>query len=179
MWWDVLLDLFIPGRDLKKAERRKSDPDTLRVLDSAPDAFKRRLNESGWLDDEVVAAGVLQQGKAPSMLAMMTGAALFEVMRPRRAKSLPREFCVAVTSDRVVAYGVSPWKEGDGSETEHVVKVKREEHGSWPRDTVRLTDVSESRAANGGTLDLAGKERLPVRWDGDSGNRELVELLRR
>jgi hypothetical protein len=109
----------------------------------------------------------------------MTGAALFEVMRPRRAKSLPREFCVAVTSDRVVAYGVSPWKEGDGSETEHVVKVKREEHGSWPRDTVRLTDVSESRAANGGTLDLAGKERLPVRWDGDSGNRELVELLRR
>src|SRR5215216_7512604 len=63
-------------------------------------AFTRGVNESGWLADEVVAAGVLRQGKAPSLAALVTGAALVDVLRPRPSKSLPREFALAVTADR-------------------------------------------------------------------------------
>jgi hypothetical protein len=32
---------------------------------------------------------------------------------------------------------------------------------------------------NGGTLDLAGEERVPFTWGGDDSTAELIELLRR
>lgn len=50
--------------------------------------------------EEVIAAGQLKQGRTPSMAAMVTGAALFEVLRPRRSKSLPKGFALAVTANR-------------------------------------------------------------------------------
>jgi hypothetical protein len=46
-----------------------------------------RLNQSGWLADEVLAAGALRQSKQRSLLALVTGVALIEVLRPRRSKS--------------------------------------------------------------------------------------------
>lgn len=58
----------------------------------SPGAMRRALNESGWVDGEVIAAGDLRQGKEPSVVAMLTGTALIEVLRPRRSKSLPRHF---------------------------------------------------------------------------------------
>jgi len=53
----------------------------------SPRALTLRLNQSGWLADEVLAAGALRQSKQRSLLALVTGVALIEVLRPRRSKS--------------------------------------------------------------------------------------------
>ena len=76
----------------------------LAVGTGAPGPLKHALNRSGWLDDEVVAAGQLRQVRAPSMASMITGTALIELARPRRSKALPRHFVLAVTTERVVAF---------------------------------------------------------------------------
>jgi hypothetical protein len=180
MWFDVLIDVLWPQRAVASVERiaERSASGTIAVQFRVPGAFKDRLNESGWLADEVIAAGVLRQGKAPSLLAMVTGLVLIEVLRPRRSKSLPREFALAVTADRVVAFAMSPWAEGDGT-TDRVVKIKPGERGSWPRESVRLLDLPADGKRNGGRLDLAGLEQIPVTWDGDQSTDELVEYLGR
>ena len=72
MWQDVgelAVDLFmpVPGDDLDlDSIFDKKNPNLLRVPLAQPGAFKRRLNQSGWFDEEVVAAGLLTQGKAQS-----------------------------------------------------------------------------------------------------------------
>ena len=84
-----------------------------------------------------------------------------------------------MTADRVVALGLSPWSRGgDGDDV--VVKVKREERGSWSRGSVRIEPDGRKLQSGqkGGTLDLAGLEQFPVNWDGDVSD-ELVELLAR
>jgi hypothetical protein len=189
MWSDVAEVAFDvlapnPGPDLD-VDRLfdKKNPDLLRVPLDEPEGFKRRLNASGWLDEEVVAGGILTQGKAQSLLSMVTGWALVEMARARRSKSLPREFCVAVTGSRVIALAMSPWSEGDGGEgsVDVVVRVKREEVGSWSRGSMRI-DV-DNRALKsgmrGGMLDLAGGEQFPVNWGSGSDAEELVALLAR
>ena len=113
----------------------------------------------------------------------MTGWALVELARGRRCKSLPREFCVVVTSSRVIALPMSPWSEGGGGEgdTNVIVKVKREEVGSWTRGSLRI-DLDNRKLKSGmrgGTLELAGLERFPVNWGAQTEVEEAVELLAR
>ena len=86
---------------------------------------------------------------------------------PRRFKDLPKEFTLAVTADRVVAFKMSPWTSGDDT-TDYVVKIKREQVGSWPRASVRIVDDM---------LELAGTERFPVMNNADSSTGELLERL--
>ena len=189
MWQDVgelAVDLFMPagGQDLDvESIFDKKNPNLLRVPLAQPGAFKRRLNQSGWFDEEVVAAGLLTQGKAQSLLSMATGWALVELARGRRCKSLPREFCVAVTATRVVALAMSPWSEGSGDDysSDVVVKVKREEAGSWSRGSLRidLDNRQLKSGQKGGTLDLAGVEQVPVNWGNGTDTDELVALLGR
>jgi hypothetical protein len=181
---EVALDLLLPspGPDLDRIFH-KDNPDLLRVPLAEPGSFKRRLNQSGWFDEEIVAGGLLTQGKAQSLLSMATGWALVEMVRGRRCKSLPREFCVAVMPSRVVALAMSPWSEGGDGETDTniVVKVKREEIGSWSRGSLRI-DLDNRRLRTGykgGTLDLAGLERFPVNWSADTQTDEMVALLAR
>jgi len=177
MWWDVAIDVLLPTGGTRSVERaEKKDSGTISVEYQVPGAFTRRLNESGWLAEEAIAVGVLRQGKAPSLLALVSGLALMELARPRRSKSLPREFALAVTADRVVAFAMSASTEGDGT-TPYVVKIKRGERGSWPRELVRLIDQSKISLSKGGTLELAGVERIPVAWDSHSSNDEVIELL--
>lgn len=180
MWWDVVIDVFMPTGEAKSLERLadKATAGTLPVELARPEAFKRALNQSGWLADEVIAAGLVTQGRTQSLFRMITGLALLEVLRPRRSKSVPREFALAVTNDRVVALAMSPWKEGVG-DTVDVVKLKHDERGSWSRGSVRMTDVSRGRVQNGATLDLAGEEQFPITWADDPSSDELVELLSR
>jgi hypothetical protein len=180
--WELVIDLFWPSREVKSVEQLadKAAAGTLPIEWRRPEAFKRGLNESGWLADEVIAAGMFTQGRPQSLFRMITGVALLELMRPRRSKSLPREFALAVTADRIVAFAMSPWKEGDGETGGvRVVKIKHEQRGSWPRGLVRVIDPSPSRVQSGGTLDLAGEEQFPFTWDGDQSTDELVELLSR
>jgi hypothetical protein len=180
MLLDLVIDLFWPGKENNSLERLNDHltAGTLPVEWQRPGAFKRALNESGWLDDEVVAVGMVTQGKTQSLFRMITGLALLEVVRSRRSKTLPREFVLAVTADRVVALALSPWKEGVG-DTVDVVKIKNEQRGSWRRGHVRVIDPTTGRVQNGGTLDLAGDERFPFTWGGDDSTTELVELLSR
>jgi hypothetical protein len=174
---EVAADLLIPGvdRDLDSLFDKKK---RLRVPVVEPDGFKRRLNASGWFEDEVVAAGMLNQGKAQSLLAMMTGWALVEVVRGKRCKWLSRDFCVAVTADRVVVLAIAAAEGEDG--TDVVVKVKPGELAAWSRGSVRidLDDRELKSGVKGGTLDLAGAERFPVNWEGPSVG-GLIELLAR
>lgn len=184
MWSDVAgiaIDVFAPnpGPDVDSIFDKK-DSNLLRVPLMERDAFKRRLNQSGWFDEEIVAAGLLTQGKALSLSSMVTGWALVEVVRSRRCKLLAREFCVAVTGERVVALPLSPWSEG-GDGTDVVVRLKREERGSWSRGSVRIDrdDRKLKSGQKGGMLDLAGVAQFPVNWTDDSGTGELIELLAR
>ena len=141
------------------------------------DAFKRRLTESGWFDEEIVAAGMLNQGKAQSLLSLMTGWALVELARGKRCKALSRDFCLAVTADRVVALDICALAEG-GEGSVLVVQVKRGERGSWPRGTVRIDRDGRNLKSGqaGGIIDLPGLGQFPVNWEDED---ELVSLLSR
>lgn len=181
MWWELAVDLLWPSREPKAVERPidRTPGADLPVRVAFAGAFTRSLDESGWLADEVVAAGMLRQGSPPSPAAMLTGAALFQIAR-RPAKCLPRGFALAVTADRVVAFAMSPWMEGEAvTDTVAVVKIKPGELVSWPRSSVRLTGVHERVGTTGGTLHAPGVEPIPVTCDGDPSTEELVELLSR
>ncbi|HKE81807.1 MAG TPA: hypothetical protein VKB54_20995 [Solirubrobacteraceae bacterium] len=152
----------------------------LSIAPGQPGAIKQALNASGWLDDEIVAAGELRQGKAPSLLAMATGTALVEVVRPRRTKALPRRFVLAATADRIIAF--KAWGGGGGADDgPYIVRVKPGACGSWPRSSVRLVDLPEDAGSDAGTLELDGTERVPVFKPnlngGDPGTDELIEVL--
>jgi hypothetical protein len=175
---DVLLPDASP--DLDRLFDRKN-PDQLRVPIAEPDAFRRRLNASGWFDEEVLAGGLLTQGKAQSLASMMTGWALVELAKRKRCKSLPREFCVAVTENSVIALALNAWSESSGGEiaSDVVVKVKPERVGSWKRGEIRVEPDHRSLKTGyrGGTLDLATGESVPVTWDTGANNDRLIELL--
>ena len=147
------------------------------VASAPPGAIKQALNQSGWLDEEVIAAGQLRQGKAPSMVGMLTGTALVELGRPRQSKSLPRHFVLAATADRVVAFKATSLVMGEDDE---LLRIKPDKCGSWPRASVRMIDLPDGALSKGGTLELEGRERLPVsrpNLDGDPNTDELLELL--
>ena len=174
-------DVLLPdaGPDLNSLFDKKN-PDQLRVPVAEPESFKRRLNASRWFDEEIVAGGLLTQGKAQSLKSMMTGWALVELAKGRRYKGLPREFCLAVTDKRVIALGLSAWSEGGGetSSIDVVVKVRRGEIASWSRGELGIEpDGRRPRTGyRGGTLRLGG-ERAPVNWDADSN--QVSELVAR
>ena len=184
MWSDVAevaIDVFAPGGgpDLNY-DRLFDKKDQLRVPLAISGAFRDRLNASGWFDEEIVAAGIVNQGKAMSLLSMMTGTALIELARAKRTKSLPREFCLAVTDDKVIALAMSAWSEGsDDGGSDIVVKVKREQVGSWARGWVRIEPDGRKLKCGqrGGTIDLAGLEQFPVNWATGSDTEEVIELL--
>jgi hypothetical protein len=181
MWWELAIDLLWPTRGPKPVEQPlDSRPGgTLPVQVAFAGAFRRSLNGSGWLADEVVAAGMLRQGSPPSLAALLTGAALFQMAR-RPSKSLPREFALAVTADRVIAFAMSPWKEGDAvTDSVAVVKIKPGELASWPRESVRLTELHKRVGTTGGMLHLPGLEPVPATCEGDPSTDELIELLSR
>jgi hypothetical protein len=184
MWSDVAevaIDVFAPGGgpDLNY-DLLFDKKDQLRVPLAISGAFKDRLNASGWFDEEIVAAGIVSQGKAMSLVSMMTGTALIELARAKRTKSLPREFCLAVTDDKVIALAMSAWSEGsDDGGSDIVVKVKREQVGSWARGWVRIEPDGRKLKSGqrGGTIDLAGLEQFPVNWATGSDAQEVIELL--
>jgi hypothetical protein len=140
-------------------------------------AIKQALNASGWLGEEVIAAGQLRQGKASTTVAMLTGTALIEVLRPRRSKSLPRHFVLAATADRVFVFKAFGGADDVGP---YILRIRPGERGSWPRTSVRLLDLPDGALSEGATLELAGTERLPVcrpNVGGDPSTDELIDLL--
>ena len=142
------------------------------------DSIKDALNRTGWIGGEVLAAGQLRQGKAPSMMAMVTGTALVEVLRPRRSKKLPRHFVLALTADRAYAFKAAGGS-GEDSSSMYKLSVREAIVAEFPRDAVSLSDLPEGRASKGGTMAIDG-ERFPVsrpNLNGDPNTDELIEVL--
>lgn len=154
--------------------------DHLSVASETVGAITGALNQSGWLDQEVLAAGQLRQGKAPSMMNMITGTALVEVVRPRRSRQLPRHFVLAVTADRIVAFKAFAGGGSTDGEGPYVLRIKPGACGSWPRAGARLVDLPDGPQSLQATLELDGRERLPVsrpNLNGDPDTDELFDLL--
>jgi hypothetical protein len=140
-----------------------------------PSSIGGHINAMGWLDEPVIAAGQLRQGKAPSILGMLFGTALFEILRPRRSKLLPRHFVLAVTATRVVAF--KAWSGGDGSE--YALGIRPGVRATFARDEVELTDLSDGSESRGAIMRIRG-ERFPVcrpNLNGDWDTDELIALL--
>lgn len=150
--------------------------DKLKVDVRKDGALKRAINSTDWLSEEVVAAGQLRQGKNPSMAAMMLGTALMEIVR-KRSKLVPRHFILAATGDRVIAY--KAWGTGDEDTDLYIASFKNNEAGSWPRASVRITDLDDGERSLGATL-VIGDEQFPVNrpnQNGDPSTNELIRLL--
>lgn len=141
------------------------------------DALRAAMADSGWVDDEVVAAGQLRQGKAPSMAAMMTGAGLIEVLRPRRSKTLPRHFVLVATPSEILTFKASGGSDDKGGPYE--VRIKEGIEGRWPRAAASITDLEDGASSKDGTLILDGERILVARpnLDGDPSTDELLRLL--
>jgi hypothetical protein len=132
-------------------------PAPVRVCMAEPDAMTDALNATG-IAPGTIAAGHLRQGHQPSMLAMVTGTAVIEVLR-KRIKALPRSFVLAVTPVEVVAFkGVASGQQ-DVADDLHV-DVSPEPAARWPRDDVGIEDFDDADCVNL-TLRL-GVDRYPV-----------------
>src|SRR4051812_21630143 len=108
------------------------------------------------LDEGILAAGQLRQGKAPSMASMLIGTALIEVLRPRRSKALPRHFVLAVTATRVVAY-----KAWGGGEDDYTLHLRGGIAAEFPRGDVTLHGLDKGARSRGGTLRIRDED-VPV-----------------
>ena len=145
------------------------------VDSGAQGAIRDALNQAGWLDEEVVAAGQLRQGKAPTMLAMIVGWALWELIRPRRSKLLPRQFVMALTPTRAVAFKAVGGS-GESSSSAYIVRIFDGEDASFPRSSVTMDDVPEGAKSKGGMMAIDG-ERFPVARPNLSGDPNTDELI--
>jgi hypothetical protein len=148
------------------------------TLTTHPEGIKRAVAESGWVGEEVLAAGQLRQGKAPTTLAMFTGVALLEVLRPRRTRLLPRHFVMVLTPERAVAFKATGGKPEDGASS-YELRIRPGEAASFPRASVSISDLPEGARSKGGVMAI-GPERFPVsrpNLDGDSNTDELLDLL--
>jgi len=121
------------------------------------------------LGEEVVACAALSQGTPPSMLSLVTGAALIKLVSPRASKELPKRFILAVTTDKVVALKGTPISDEDGNDTgAHIRGVI----ATWSRGEVTAATNSDGR---GGTLQIPGAS-VPV-FDRSIDNPRERELL--
>ncbi len=170
---DLFLDLLPPGQPANSnAFLGRVMKDRLYIPETdSPGAIKRALNDNGWVDGDVIAAGDVVQGKEPSVASLLTGFAAVEALRSRRLKALPRHFVMAVTRDRVVAFNTLSTGDEDSV---YELWVRPGEVGSWPRESVRLTPMSKVTAA---TLEVAGACAPVHRASNDPSTEELFALL--
>ena len=111
--------------------------------------------QPGAINRNAMARRQLRQGRKPSMASMLTGTALIELARPRRSKSVPKHFVLALTPTRAVAYGCVGVADDDDGENYRVI-VRDKQQGSWPREGVSFTAAADK--PNAGALDLGGEQ---------------------
>ena len=113
-----------------------------------------------WVDEPVLAAGQLRQGRR-----------LVDFLRPRRCRLLPREFVLAVTRTRVVAFAACGDAAGIG--------IKPGIRAAFPRHEVELADLSQGPASTAATMRIrdhcfpVSRPSVKTDWDTD----ELIALL--
>jgi hypothetical protein len=150
----------------------------MQISTDIPGRLPAALTASGRLEEPVLAAGFLAQGRAPSMASMLTGWVLVELVRSRKTKTVPRQFVVAVTADEVVVFKASGGK-GDTS-SPYRVRPKADVFARWPRSAVAVEDLGEDgEEAKDITLVIEG-ERIAVtrpQLSGDPNTNHLVAVL--
>lgn len=124
------------------------------------------------LGTEVLAAGELRQGRAPTGPTPSLGA-LLKILWQRHSKTLPRRFTLAVTADRVAA--IKSNSVGTARAGDYRVILHGGERASWPRGEVWL-EAPEGAAAKGGILNIPG-EQIPVFRPLLSGDEETDALF--
>jgi hypothetical protein len=152
----------------------KFDPDSNGV-------FKLWLNSEGPLEEDVIAAGHLRQGKAQKLIALILGYGLIEILRPRRSKLLPRHFVLALTETELVAFKASAGGGGAESSSEYTVDMSEEVWARYPREGVTLTDLPEGEKSQGGILTING-ESFPIcrpNLNRDPNTDEFIAVLSR
>lgn len=148
-------------------------------MKTEPDVLKQAVQQSGWLDEEIVAVGHLRQGKAPKMWQMILGSALWEVLRQRRSKLLPRHFVMVLTPDRVAAFKASAGGGGAQSSQPYTVNIQPGGEATFPRSSVSISDIPEGAKSKGGIMTIDG-ESFPVaraNISGDPHTDETIGLL--
>ena len=149
----------------------------MRIPSGTDGVIKLALNDSGLVDGHVIAAGQLRQGKAPSMVGMVTGLALIEVLRPRRSKLLPRHFVLALTENEAFAFKASGGS-GEDNSSVYTLNVREEVVARYPRSAISLT-VEDGEKSKGGTMTING-ESFPVarpNLNGEPNTDELIAVL--
>ena len=148
-----------------------------------PDSMKQAIAESGWVDTErdgeLAAVGQLRQGKPPTALGMALGYAVWEVVRPRRSKLLPRHFVLAVTAERVIAWKATGSSPEDSSD--YVLKILSGEQASFPRSSVTVGGLADGPKSKGATMTIDGQS-FPVslaNLSGDPNTQECLAVLGR
>ncbi|HEX8085940.1 MAG TPA: hypothetical protein VF529_16730 [Solirubrobacteraceae bacterium] len=150
----------------------------MRLATATDGILKLAINDAGWLEEEVIAAGQLRQGKAPTMVGMLVGYALIEVLRPRRSKRLPRHFVLAVTDSEVVAFKASGGR-GEDAGSVYEVNIREKVEARYPRSSVSIADIPEGEKSKGGIMTIDG-ESFPVarpNLNGDPNTDELIAVL--
>jgi hypothetical protein len=141
-----------------------------------PGSLRTALESSGWVGEPILAAGAIRQGKKPSMLSMVVGYGLWEVMRPRRSKLLPRHFVLGLTPTRVVAFKALGVSDEDGEN--YRVHIREGDGNSYAREQVSITGLvadGDDREA----IMRIGDAAFPIRTDEDPNTDELIALLAR
>ncbi len=144
-----------------------------KLFSSQVETMRKQVEEK--TGEEVIAAGEMRQGHKPSMASMLTGTALIDLARPRRSKSVPKHFVLALTPTRALAYACTGVADDDDGENYRV--IVRKEQGSWPRQGISFAALPGKDGH--GTLALGG-EKIEV-WRPNTVDDEetdaLLELL--
>jgi hypothetical protein len=143
----------------------------VKMRTGVPGSFKGAINDAGWLEDHVIAAGHLRQGKAGFL-------GPFRWLMPAPSKKLPRHFMLALTANEVVAFRVTEVAGNAGSAYTRL-KIREGVRFRYPRELVSLTDLPDGAASAGGTITIQG-ESFPVMRPnqyGDPNTDELIAVL--
>jgi hypothetical protein len=108
------------------------------------------------------------------MMAMILGYELFEILRPRRSKRLPRHFVLAVTPTEVVAFKAT----GGSGENDYtyILDIREGIVARFPRDAGSTSGLEEGEKSKDGTPTVEG-ESPPVARPNLGGDPSTDELL--
>lgn len=143
----------------------------VKIKTGVPGTFKGAINDARWLEDHVIAAGHLRQGRA----GFFGG---FQWLLPTRSKKLPRHFVLALTANEVVAFRATEVG-GEGNSAYNKLKIREGVRFRYPRESVSLTDLPEGAASAGGTITIDGESFAVMRPNqyGDPNTDELIAVL--
>jgi len=153
----------------------------MRFNPNSDGVFKLWLNSEGPLEEEVSAAGHLRQGKAQPLIALILGYGLWEILRPKRSKLLPRHFVLALTESELVAFKATAGGGGAEGSGPYEVRMGDDAAARYPRESVSLSQLDpEKQERSQGFLLTIGGETFPVcrpNMDGDPNTDEFIAIL--